>query len=70
MELYQIAALDSCPEQTEVAVCANSRCRSHFSRLESESWRKLCPTCFRWNEIGQNIFRSKRLFKEIHNAIS
>ena len=65
MELYQIAALDSCPERPEVVICANAHCRAHFTRLEFESWRKVCPTCVRWNEIGLNIYRTKRLFKEL-----
>ncbi len=65
MQSYQIAALDSRPEQSEIVTCANAHCRSHFARLESEFWRKLCPTCLRWNEIGQNIYRTQRLFKEL-----
>ena len=68
MELYQIAALDSLPEQTEIAVCANAHCRSHFTRHAYQSWRKLCPTCVRWNEIGQNIYRNTRIFKEIRQC--
>ena len=65
MQLYQIAALDSRPEQTEVVTCANAHCRSHFARPEFEFWRKLCPTCLRWNEIGKNIYRNTRIFKEL-----
>ena len=29
------------------------------------TWHKLCPTCHRYNRIGQNLAENQRLLREV-----
>lgn len=35
-------------------------CGTHFQRRRSESWKRLCVDCWRWNKVGQALSQASR----------